>query len=109
MVRTGVSRFESAVKQGALYCEKTYVNGDLTLEISVRKGNDPTDERWIVGLLLLAIKDLQNGFLAVGGQTAIGRGIFSANGNLTIDGEEDKEEIYIAELLQNLENRKEKA
>lgn len=109
MVRTGVSRFESAVKQGALYCEKTYVNGDLTLEMSVRKGNDPADEKWIVGLLLLAIKDLQNGFLAVGGQTAIGRGIFSANGNLTIDGEEGKEEIYIAELLQNLGNRKEKA
>ena len=49
------------------------------MRIDVRKGNDPQDEAWILGMLLLVLKDLQNGLLAVGGQTAIGRGIFSAN------------------------------
>lgn len=86
MVRTGVSRFESAVRKGSLYTEKTYVDGTLNVRIDVRKGDNPQDEAWIIGILLLVLKDLQNGLLAVGGQTAIGRGIFSANGPITIDG-----------------------
>lgn len=68
MVRTGVSRFESAVRKGSLYTEKTYVDGTLNVRIDVRKGNDPQDEAWILGMLLLVLKDLQNGLLAVGGQ-----------------------------------------
>ncbi len=99
MTRTGVSRFESAVKQGALYKELTYVNGTLTLKISVDRDDD---SNWIIGLLLLALKDLQNGYLAVGGETAIGRGIFEENGSILIDGEEGKEDEYIAELLANI-------
>ena len=55
---------------------------------------------WIIGILLLAVKDLQNGFLAVGGQTSIGRGIFEANGTLKIDGEENKEDAYIASSIE---------
>lgn len=102
MVRTGVSRFESAVKSGALYKEKTYVDGEVSLKIAVRTSQNPEDSSWIMGLLLLALKDLQNGFLAVGGQTAIGRGVFMANGPVLIDGEVSKEEKYIAEMLQNM-------
>lgn len=86
MVRTGVSRFESAVRKGSLYTEKTYVDGTLNVRIDVRKVDNWQDEAWIIGILLLVLKDLQNGLLAVGGQTAIGRGIFSANGPITIDG-----------------------
>ena len=102
MVRTGVSRFESAVRKGSLYTEKTYVDGTLNVRIDVRKGNDPQDEAWILGMLLLVLKDLQNGLLAVGGQTAIGRGIFSANGPITIDGECSVENSLIGNLLKNM-------
>ena len=102
MVRTGVSRFESAVKNGSLYTEKTYVDGTLNVRIDVRKGNDPQDEAWILGMLLLVLKDLQNGLLAVGGQTAIGRGIFSANGPITIDGECSVENFLIGNLLKHM-------
>jgi len=31
---------------------------------------------WMWGLVLLTLKDLENGFLAIGGQTAVGRGLF---------------------------------
>ena len=103
VVRTGVSRFESAVKKRSLYKEKTAVDGRMQLKISVRKEKYPEDEKWILGLLLLALKDLQNGFLAVGGQTAIGRGIFEADGEIKIDGETEKEEGYIADMLKNME------
>lgn len=102
MVRTGVSRFESAVKQGTLYKEKTYVDGNLKVHIMVRKSEHPADEKWILGLLLLAIKDLQNGLLAVGGQTAIGRGIFEKQGPIVIDGKEGIEDAVIGELLKNM-------
>lgn len=102
MVRTGISRFEAAVKDGALYKEKTYVDGTVNLEILVRKQKDPRDTKWIVGLLLLTLRDLQNGFLAVGGQTAIGRGVFFSNGAVKVDGEEDRADEYIAEIITGL-------
>lgn len=97
MTRTGISRFENSARNGALYKEKTYVDGTFTLRLSVCKENPNMD--WIIGILLLAVKDLQNGFLAVGGQTSIGRGIFEANGPLTVDGEENKEDAYIASSI----------
>lgn len=103
MVRTGVSRFESAVKRGALYKETTYVDGTLILDFAVRKDEERLQEKWILGLLLLVIKDLQNGLLAVGGETAIGRGIFSENGSILIDGEANKEDEFISNMIQNLE------
>lgn len=101
MVRTGVSRLESNVKTGALYKERTYVEGRLTLDICVRK-NESQDEQWIIGLLLLALKDIQNGLLAVGGETAIGRGFFCKDGAITIDGQENLEDEYIGKVYQRL-------
>ena len=98
MTRTGISRFENSARNGALYKEKTYVDGTFTLKLSINKENPNMD--WIIGILLLAVKDLQNGFLAVGGQTSIGRGIFEANGTLKIDGEENKEDAYIASSIE---------
>lgn len=97
MTRTGISRFENSARNGALYKEKTYLDGVFTLRLSVCRENPNVE--WIIGILLLAVKDLQNGFLAVGGQTSIGRGIFEANGPLTIDGEENKEDEYIASSI----------
>lgn len=99
MTRTGVSRFESAVKQGALYKELTFVNGTLTLKMSVDQDGD---SNWILGLIILALKDLQNGYLAVGGETAIGRGVFEENGPMLIDGEIGQENEYITDLLANI-------
>lgn len=102
MVRTGISRFESAVRDGALYKEKTYVDGRFTLEIAVRKGRNPEESSWMIGILLLALKDLQNGYLAVGGQTAVGRGTFSQNGFISIDGQNGLENELIAEAFKGL-------
>ncbi len=101
MVRNGISRFESAAKSGALYKEKTYVDGTMTLKIQVRINQD---SGWIIGLLMLALKDLQEGILAVGGQTAIGRGILLKNGDITIDGQTGKEDEYIASLVEQMKS-----
>lgn len=103
MVRTGISRFESAVKEHTLYKEKTYVDGKVKLEVAVRKGKP--DTKWILGFLLLALKDLQNGFLAVGGQTAIGRGVFEPDGPMLIDGKKEDAQ-FIQEAFKSLEDAK---
>ena len=71
----------------------------------VRKSDHPADEKWILGLLLLAVKDLQNGLLAVGGQTAIGRGIFEKQGPIVIDGKEGIEDAVLGDLLKNMAER----
>lgn len=108
MVRTGISRFESAVKDGALYKERTYVDGKLDLKIAVRKGKTPEESNWMIGILLLAVKDLQNGYLAVGGQTAVGRGTFAPDvsqypeGVIFIDGKPGLEKQFIAKALKDL-------
>ena len=94
MVRTGISRFESAVKEHTLYKEKTYVDGKVK-----------PDTKWILGFLLLALKDLQNGFLAVGGQTAIGRGVFEPDGSMLIDGKKEDAQ-FIQEAFKSLEDAK---
>ena len=92
MTRTGISRFESAAKEGALYREKTYVDGKVTLEVLIRKEKIDSDTQCMLGLMLIALKDLQNGFLPVGGQTAIGRGVFSSDGPIIMDGSEIDDE-----------------
>ena len=74
------------------------------MEILIRKGIFQ-DHQWMLGLLLLAIKDLQNGYLAVGGETGIGRGIFKKSGEVLLDGQLLNTDRTIAEALANL-NRK---
>lgn len=104
VTRTGISRFESSARNRSLFTEKTYVGGTLNLEILIQKGVYE-DHEWMLGLLLLAIRDLQNGYLAVGGETAIGRGIFQKNGEILLDGQALNVEQMTAEALSNLEKK----
>lgn len=99
-VRNSVSRFESATIQGALFTERFAAEGTTELEIKVRRNG--SDHNWFIGLLLLAIQDIQNGYLSVGGGAAIGRGIFVSNGEKDIkNGLAEKE--YMLALHSRLE------
>ena len=99
LMRTGISRFEASAREKSLYKEKVFADGIFELHISVSKD---VQSQWILGILLLALKDLQNGFLAVGGQTAVGRGIFENNGAICIDGKSGIENQIIKETLNNM-------
>lgn len=99
MVRTGISRFESSAKSGSLYSERAYIGGTVKLSIDVKKD---TDHDWKLALLLLALKDIGNGYLPIGGQTAIGRGIFELSGAITLDGKEIDEEKYLSRCLESM-------
>lgn len=81
MTRNKISRFDSSTVNGALYSEISYVDGRTKLELMVKK-DDFEKYKAVAGLLYLVIRDIQKGYLAVGGQTAVGRGIFKADGKV---------------------------
>lgn len=93
-VRNGISRFEAGTKEGALFKELTWVDGTTVLRIFVKMDDIASAA---AGLLLLVLKDLQNGYLAVGGQTAIGKGLFEKNGEIKLNGDSVDESYYLKE------------
>lgn len=80
MTRNKINRFDASTVDGALYSEISCMNGRTELELMVRKDPDGED-RAILGLLFLVIRDIQEGYVSVGGQAAVGRGIFAADEN----------------------------
>ena len=91
ITRNRVNRFDASTVDGALYSETSYFGGKTELEILVRKekdkdGMDTSGFKPLLGLLMLVIKELEKGYLAVGGQTAVGRGIFESNGEAEFSG-----------------------
>ncbi len=78
MTRNRINRFTAGTKEGALYSEIACFDGKTTLEFLVRKDEDSC-YRALIGVLWLVTKDISKGYVAVGGQAGIGRGIFSEN------------------------------
>lgn len=83
MVRNAIDRFSGGAKNQALFAERTYYGGDGELVIEVQKDRLTQD---VTKVLAATICDLDLGFLAVGGLTAIGRGLFEVT-QIEIDGE----------------------
>ncbi len=78
VMRNQINRFDASTKDGALYSEIACFGGTMTLELMVRKDGQKAC-RALLGLLSFVIEDIQRGYLAIGGQTAVGRGIFEAD------------------------------
>lgn len=73
MTRNAIDRFSGGTANQALFTEKTYYGGKGDLKIEIKK--ECLSEN-VEKALAAAITDLHMGFLAVGGLTAIGRGLF---------------------------------
>ncbi len=91
--RVKIDRFTGGAADKAKFDEKVAYcgNGDLKIHIaSAEKASLAEDEYdALVGLVLLSVRDLSTGMLAVGGETGIGRGIFTVtNQDVTRDGED---------------------
>lgn len=84
MTRNAIDRFSGGTANQALFTEKTYYGGEGKLEIEIKK--DSLNKE-VARALAATITDLHMGFLAVGGLTAIGRGLFNVVG-VNIDGED---------------------
>ena len=83
-VRNKVDRFTGGVVDGALFDEKPVYGGTVTLRCEL-----PADAKdYEKGMLVLAIKELQNGIQTVGGGGNIGRGRLNG-GSFIISKDED--------------------
>lgn len=72
ITRNAIDRFSGGAKDKSLYTEESYYNGSTTLEIKIKPNT-----QFNAKALFAVIADLHNGFLAVGGLTAVGRGLFT--------------------------------
>lgn len=93
MTRNQINRFDASTKAGALYSEWSYFGGVTNLELMVQKEGE---FEALIGLLLLIIDDLQKGYLCVGGQVAVGRGIFEKEGEVRFSESIDLEKCNSA-------------
>lgn len=98
--RNAIDRFTGGTIEGALFEETPWAGGTCRLRIRWKK--DEREDDIICGLLLWAILDLLSGILPIGGETAIGRGIFCKQEaeapDILYDGEgleEQKREEYM--------------
>ncbi len=98
MTRNQINRFDASTKDGALYTERSNFEGNTSLEIMVRK-EQSLDYEALIGVLQIVIKDIQNGYLAIGGETSVGRGIFSGSEDSTIYMNASNEEDYYGKAL----------
>ena len=94
--RNAIDRFTAGTKNNALYTERTYYGGETELEIYFPK--EPTVEQKL--LLCACFADLHNGYLSVGGLTAVGRGLFTigAVNGVELSKEEKKPENIFERL-----------
>ena len=79
MSRNSINRFTGGTNDGALFTERTYYGGEGLLSIRIERFPDenPEGRRHMLKALFACIADLAEGFLAVGGLSSIGRGLFS--------------------------------
>ena len=93
--RNAIDRFTGGTVDGALYTEKTYYNGGTTLEITCDFGGksdgvfnvSAEEKKEFAETMAAAILDLNGGYMAVGGLTAVGRGLFAVD-KAAVDGKE---------------------
>ena len=81
--RIRIDRFTGGTANRGLFTEIPQYGGSVDLVIKIKRNNRITNEV-IIGLLILALKDLTNGILPVGGETSIGRGILLHSKDISI-------------------------
>ena len=88
ITRNSIDRYTCGTNDGALYTEETVYHGNTELNILITKGQN----REVYSALMAVIADLDNGLLAVGGLSSIGRGLFTVE-SLMVNGM-DKTEAF---------------
>ena len=96
MTRNQIDRFSGGTREGALYAEVSCFGGTTVLEYLVRKDGKFTNA--LLKVMELAVEDIVNGYIAIGGQTAIGRGIFTKGEGKVTCSEDISEKKMMKEL-----------
>lgn len=98
LTRTAINRFTGGVVKEALYTEKYYYGGRTTLKISV--DNKSEEFEMFKKILAATVTDLHYGYLAVGGSTSVGRGLFQIT---HVNGMPVKDDVY-SQILETMKN-----
>lgn len=120
--RNAIDRFTGGTVEGALYSEKTYYNGETELTITCDFSDrgegkvEEQDRRHLARVLSAAVLDLDAGYTAVGGLTAVGRGMFrveqiAVDEKLILDrkaGQSPEPEEIFAELVKAIAGEEER-
>lgn len=90
--RNAIDRFSGGTINGALFTEKMHYGGTCTLRIEFSRPKNGSYSQQFINAFAAALSDLHNGYLAVGGLTAVGRGIFRIR---KVDGDDlDDQNVY---------------
>ena len=84
ITRVKIDRFTGGAADGALFTERPWYGGRTTLAARWKAGGN--DDKEIRKILLLALEAIDKGLLTIGGETAVGRGVFKVV-NAEIDGQ----------------------
>ncbi|CZE46256.1 RAMP superfamily CRISPR-associated protein [Campylobacter geochelonis] len=88
--RIKIDRFSAATIDGALFdSEAIFGSDDMLVNLEITNASKQE-----LGLILLTLKDLCTGFLAVGGNKNIGRGVFSGEIEKVLHNGEDLSKDY---------------
>lgn len=79
--RVAIDRFSGGALESALFTEQPIFGGETVLTLHVKRASDAEK-----GLLLLVLKDLWAGMIAVGGEASVGRGRLKGLTATIIDG-----------------------
>ncbi|MCE7946715.1 MAG: hypothetical protein DYG88_04720 [Chloroflexi bacterium CFX4] len=109
--RVSIDRFTGGALDTALFNQQPHISGTVTLKCRIK---NPSDAE--IGLLLLILKDLWTGDLALGGESSVGRGRLAGKeatikhnnkqwrvedagkGKLSITGDREQLEDYVKEV-----------
>ncbi|MBP3339320.1 MAG: hypothetical protein J6L69_07945 [Lachnospiraceae bacterium] len=102
VTRNAIDRFTGGCVDNALFTEKMYYGGKTELTISI----ECKCTREFYEKLAISIVDLHMGFMAVGGETSVGHGLFEVE-SITINGQSlaicnDSMYESIMEVLENV-------
>ncbi len=97
--RNKVDRFTGGVVDSASFDEMPHYGGEVKLDIAIKK-----PQKWEIGLILLALKDMGSGIQPVGGGANVGRGILEAQ-KISIESDTSEEE-YFKDLAAKLQEQK---
>lgn len=96
--RTKIDRFTGGACDKGLFESRVAVGGNTELNIWIKDAKEHE-----IALVLMCIYDLLSGFLAIGGETSVGRGILSSNEELEIKKEDIKiNDIYLTDEISKL-------
>ncbi len=98
-IRNKVDRFTGGVVETALFNEKPVYGGSVQLNCEIKNA-----EGYEKGMMILAIKELQNGIQTVGGDSNIGRGRLEKKGIISICAEDQQQ--YLNDLAVKLNGMK---